>query len=86
VARKNLALETRGQIRRWRAQWAFSLNPVRRAWIAAHYWARWFHVAADLVNSWTLARRRDMSTTQNGLASRDNWRADHRVVPKMPAL
>src|SRR6266487_6706363 len=27
-----------------------------------------------------------MSTTQNGLASRDNWRADHHVVPKMPAL
>src|SRR5882724_7731579 len=26
-----------------------------------------------------------MSATQNGLASRDNWRADHRVVPKMPA-
>src|SRR5439155_15496649 len=27
-----------------------------------------------------------MSTTLNDLASRDNWRADHRVVPKMPAL
>ena len=54
--------------------------------IFAHAGARLFRSAEVVAHSPTLETRRNLSEAQNQIASRNDWRSHHRVVPAMSAL